>query len=323
MGRRLAYAFVLIQLVCVAAQAQKRQISASSLAPATSDEVTEPWTELSIAKLGMSAERPISAGILHFPEFTRELVRLQWRSGDPVDIYIVRPKGIQKPRVILYLYSYLADSKRFTDEQWCKSATEGGFAAVGFVSALSGERYHGRPMKQWFVSELVESLGSTAHDVQMILDYLGTREDINAERVGMYGQGSGASIAILAASVDTRLVSLDLLNPWGDWPDWTKDSVIIPNNERADFLRPQFLAEAAKLDPIHILPTLKTQAIRIQQLGDDPVTPASARGRIAEAAPHQEEVIHYKDAAGFRKAWDGKHLWGWVKEQLQEPHRLP
>jgi X-Pro dipeptidyl-peptidase (S15 family) len=312
---RFAWLLVIVHLICAAAQAQKSDINSREVR--TSQNSEENWTELSVAKLGMNAEPSLSAGEVDFKDFTRELVRLQWRSDDPVDIYIVRPRGVQKPPVILYLYNYLADSKRFTDEQWCRTATESGFAAVGFVSALSGERYHGRPMKQWFVSELPESLATTTHDVQMILDHLETRKDLNATRVGMYGQGSGATIAILAASVDTRIVALDLLNPWGDWPDWMKSSGIIPSNERADFLRPQFLSQTHKLDPIEILPTLKTQAIRIQQLDDDPVTAASARQQIAAAAPHRDQVIEYKDAATFRKAWDEKQLWGWVKQQLQ------
>src|ERR1022692_4628664 len=75
----------------------------------------------------------------------------------------------------------------------------------GFVSALTGQRYHDRPMKEWFVSELPEALGSSVHDVQMILNYLADRNDLDMTRVGMYGQGSGGTIAILAASADPRL----------------------------------------------------------------------------------------------------------------------
>jgi hypothetical protein len=53
------------------------------------------------------------------------------------------------------------------------------------VSALNGHRYTYRPMKQWFVSELQEALGSSVHDVQMILNYLSTRDDLDMSRVGM------------------------------------------------------------------------------------------------------------------------------------------
>ena len=36
--------------------------------------------------------------------------------------------------------------------------------------------------------------------------------------------GSGAAIAILAAAIDPRLKALDLVDPWGDWPDWLAKS---------------------------------------------------------------------------------------------------
>jgi len=45
-----------------------------------------------------------------------------------------------------------------------------------------------------------------------------TRGDIDMDHVGMWADGSGAAIAILAASVDPRIKALDLLDPWGDWP---------------------------------------------------------------------------------------------------------
>jgi len=87
-------------------------------------------------------------------------------------------------------------------------------------------------MKQWFVSELQEALASSTHDVQMVLNYLDTRGDIDMEYIGVFGQGSGGSIAILAAAADPRISTLQLLDPWGDWPDWLKSSEAIPENER-------------------------------------------------------------------------------------------
>jgi hypothetical protein len=90
-------------------------------------------------------------------------------------LYVIRPSHIEKPPVVLYLYSYPSDTHRFLDNAYCQRVTGDGFAAVGFVSALTGQRYHGRPMKQWFVSELQESLVLSVHDVQMVLNYLARR----------------------------------------------------------------------------------------------------------------------------------------------------
>jgi hypothetical protein len=278
----------------------------------------EDWTALSVKGLGWQPLPPMPGGTVERPEFTREFIRLQWRRGDPVDIFVVLPHGVRKPRVILYLYGFPNDSARFTSDSWCKGAVEKGFAAVGFVSALTGERYRGRPIKEWFVSELQESLGTTTHDVQMILNYLDQRGDLNTERVGMYAQGSGASIAILAASVDSRIAVVDLLNPWGDWPDWLKQSALIPEDQRSAFLRPEFLDKVAPLDPVRILPKLTTQ-VRLQQVGDDAITLAAARERIAAALPHGAELLQSENWAAYRKVWEEKKLWNWIKEQFDRP----
>ena len=92
---------------------------------------------------------------------------------------MLKPKGVKKPPVILNLYGFPTDTDPYKNEIFDTALTKDGFAAVGFVSALTGHRYHDRPMKEWFLSDLQESLGTTAHDVQMILDYLAARGDLN------------------------------------------------------------------------------------------------------------------------------------------------
>jgi hypothetical protein len=301
--------FVFLVSLLVASAAVSEQLS-------TKHESGEDWTSLSVKGLGLQSLPPMPGGTVERPEFTREFVRLQWRSGDPVDIFVILPHGVRKPHVILYLYGYPSDLTRFTNDQWCKAATAGGFAAVGFVSALTGERYHGRPMKEWFVSELQESLGKSTHDVQKVVDYLEGRGDLTAERVGMYAQGSGASVAILTASVDPRIAVLDLLNPWCDWPDWLKQSALVPENERPAYLHSEFLKRVEMLEPVQILPKLNTQILRVQQTADDLITPKTAREKMAAAIPHGAQIMQYDNWTSYRKAWQEKNLWEWIKEQL-------
>src|SRR5262249_23149979 len=125
---------------------------------------------------------PLEEG--NFPEYTSELIRADWRSWDPFDFWIIKPVGVKKPPVILYLYSYPTSTHRYTDPEFCKFVTKNGFAAVGFVSALTADRFIARPMKEWFVSELQESLATSVHDVQLILNYLADRGDVDLMRVG-------------------------------------------------------------------------------------------------------------------------------------------
>jgi len=278
----------------------------------------EDWSSLSLATSELIPERPLlGEKDGDDPQFVRELLQVQWRQGDPIDLYVIRPKGVVKPPAILYLYSYPSETDIFRDDAFCTAATRDGFAAIGFVSALTGHRYTNRPMKEWFVSELQEALGSSVHDVQMILNYLSTRDDLDMSRVGMFGVGSGGAIAILAAAADPRIKTIDLIDPWGDWPEWLAKSSLIPEAERPNYLKPDFLKKVAPLDPVEWLPRLKSQRVRIQQVLDDSVTPRTAQERIKAAAPATAQIVAFDTTEQFSGAVSGDKVVQWVKDQLR------
>jgi pimeloyl-ACP methyl ester carboxylesterase len=284
----------------------------------------EDWTKLTVDRSVMPmlvAGVPLG-GDYETPQFTREEVRLQWRVGDPIDIWVVKPRGVEKPRVALYLYSFPSDIDRFRDDSWCLGATQKGLAAVGFISALTGERFRDRALTEWFIPELQESMASSAHDVQLIIDYLARRGDLNVDGVGMFGQGSGGAIAILAAAADPRIRAIDLLDPWGDWPDWLKSSPEIPEPLRSSLLTADFLKKVSYVEPISVLPELKGRALRVQQILDYPNTPPAARDKIAAAVP-LDELVQFKDRAAHYESWKATGLSGWLADQLMPKTQPP
>jgi hypothetical protein len=268
----------------------------------------------------LHANTPLLGEKDNYPDFTRELLQLQWRSGDPIDLYVILPKGAKKPPVILYLYSYPNDTDTFRDEDFCKLVTKNGFAAIGFVSALTGHRYRDRPMREWFISELRESLVSSVHDVQMILNYLATRGDVDMDRVGMFGEGSGATIAILTATAEPRIKVLDLLDPWGDWPDWLAKSLLIPKEERANYLKPEFLKGVESLDAVRWLPQLQSRRMQLQDVLYEKVTPRTAKKRIESAMPASAPIVRYKNSQALADRTSGGKFFDWVKEQVRLAH---
>jgi acetyl esterase/lipase len=253
------------------------------------------------------------------PDYTLEFLELEWRLGDPIHLVVIKPAGVKKPPAILYLHSFPSETDLLVNPNFCKFATKNGFAAVGFVSALTGHRYHSVPMREWFVSNLDQALGSSVHDVQLVLDYLSKRGDFDMDRVGMFGDGSGATIAILAAAVDSRIKVLDLLDPWGDWPSWMAKSTLIPENERPNFTKPDFLQKVAPLDPVQWLPQLNGRTVRLQEVLDVTVTPEVARKKIEAAMPPTADIVHYQDRKIFLNnvSQKGTAL-DWMKERLQK-----
>ena len=265
----------------------------------------------------LKAVQPLAEVVIDKPRYTVELLQLQWRTGDPIDLYVMKPKRVANPPVILYLYGYPTDTDIFRNDDYDALVTENGFAAVGFVSALTGHRYHDRPMKEWFLSELQESLAKSAHDVQMVLTYLASRGDLDMNRVGMFAQGSGASIAILASAVDPRIKVLEVMDPWGDWPTWMATSPFVPEDEREQYLKPQFLNALHPLEPVDLLPRIQAKKVRLDLQLFETATPQAAKGELRAAAPASSNIPLYKDTEEFKAAFEhGKNLL-WIQYELE------
>jgi len=300
------------------------QISPAQLAPTPRpapdtrfEDVHEDWTSPALSNSHLVPARPLDAVLTNRRAYTEEMVRVQWRLGDPIDLYVIKPSGVKNPPVILYLYGYPTDTEVFRREVYDELVTKNGVAAVGFVSALTGHRYHDRPAKQWFLSELQECLATSTHDVQMVLNYLAARGDLDMNRVGMFAQGSGASIAILASAVDPRIKVLEALDPWGDWPTWMATSPFVPEDERADYVKPEFSKKVSTLEPVEWLPKIQAKKFRLDIEIFDTNTPKAVKEKLRAAVPTGGSVELYKNMDEFKAAFqDGKNL-EWIQHELQ------
>jgi len=279
--------------------------------------VHEDWTTPALTTSTLKAIPPLLGYPSDFPTYTMELNEVQWRAGDPLDLYVIKPKGVKKPPVIVYLYSYNYDTDVFKSPAWQRAVTKDGFAAVGFCTALTGHRYHDRPLRQWFVSELQESLADSAHDVQMVLNYLAGRDDLDMNRVGIFAEGSGASIAILASAVDPRIKAIDAVGPWGDWPAWMANSPFVPKNERDDYVKPDYLKKVAALDPVTWVSKVQAAKFRLQDATFDPTTPKASQEKLRAAVPASATVVVYNTPQELNAARDHNKVIDWLRDALR------
>ncbi|HXA00151.1 MAG TPA: alpha/beta hydrolase [Candidatus Dormibacteraeota bacterium] len=284
----------------------------------------EDWTDLSLRSSSLRMKRPVLAESDDVPGtgFIRERYEVTWRSKDPFDLYVIRPRGVTRAPVILYLYSFPEDTDQFKNNSWCEDAVSGGYAAIGFVGAVTGHRTRYRLPKEWFVSEMQESLGSTVHDVQLILDYVATRKDLDAGRVAMFGSGSGGAVAILTSAVDPRIKVVDLMGPWADWPTWVAETKILRDDERATFAKPEFLAKVAPLEPVSWLPKSKAKALRIQDVRGNKSMPDKAQENLEAAAPDFAVVNQYGNGRAFLANTQPARLFEWMKDELKPDAKL-
>jgi len=306
-------------LLSASSLAQSEPAFITSLKDPRFNGVEEDWTSPALATSHLKPVQPLVGAVDEQPGYSVSLIRVQWRRSDPIDLWLAKPAGVKKPPVILYLYGYPSDTDIFKNPEWQKFTTSGGFAAVGFVTALTGHRYHDVPWANWFISELPESLAVSAHDVQMVLNYLESRGDLDIDRVGLFGQLSGASVGILASAVDPRIKVLDMFDPWGDWPTWMDKSPFVPESERADYIKPEFLSKVASLEPVGWMPKVQAKKFRLQQRSFERETPLPSKQKLQAAVPSSATVVMYKTDAEFAQATgdEGEKSLDWIKRELK------
>ena len=95
-------------------------------------------------------------------------------------------------------------------------------------------------------------------------------------------------------------------------------SSLIPESERPNYLKPEFLRKVVPLDPLVWLPQLKSQHIRLQQVLDDSVTPKAVQKRIRAAAPKAAQVVTFNSTKQFSRAESGDKISQWAKDQLRQ-----
>lgn len=321
MHRFQLFAFMLASAVFVAGQSHSPTAADGPVIPYLAGTPTEPLPErydvLTVERTQFMKAVVEMGQTATYPAYIEELLRVTWRQNDPIDVSIVKPIGITRPPVVIFLYGYGSDPDKFLNPQFCVTLAKKGFASVGFQTALTGPRYHDRPLKKWFVSELPESIGASVHDVQLMIDYLETRGDLDTSRIGIFGQGSGGAIGILAATADRRIKAIDVMNPWGDWPDWLSNSPVVPDEERTAYTSSAFLGSVAPLDPLRWMEHLKDRPFRLQQTLFDPATPEKVRKKMQEALPKNGQLATYSDRDSYiaNVSHNGQML-AWMQDQL-------
>src|SRR5262249_25239639 len=119
------------------------------------------------------------------------------------------------------------------------------------------------------------------------------------------------------AAADPRIKVLDLISPWGDWPNWLAKSSLIPEAERANYLKPDFLKKVQNLDPVKWIPELRGREVRLQYIDTVKVTPEAAKKTVESAAPANVKVVRYADSKEFfRNVAAGGKAFDWIKQQL-------
>jgi len=90
----------------------------------------------------------------------------------------------------------------------------------------------------------------------------------------------------------------------------------VPEDERPEYVKPDFLKKAAMLDPLAWLPKIQAKKFRLDDQLFDTETPKSAKEKLRAAVFPGASVMFYKNMDEFKAAFqDGKNL-RWIQHEL-------
>src|SRR5262249_13029702 len=101
--------------------------------------------------------------------------------------------------------------------------------------------------------------------------------------------------------------------------DWLANSALVPQAERETYAKPAFLAKVDPVDPVHSLPKLQTQKLRIQIVKDEAANPVACHEKTEKAAPANAVLFMFDDSISLLPSAGGGKLFDWIKLQLHNP----
>jgi hypothetical protein len=80
-------------------------------------------------------------------------------------------------------------------------------------------------------------------------------------------------------------------------------SPFVPEDERAEYVKPDFLKKVAALEPVDWLPKIQAKKFRLDNELFETNTPKAAKEKLRAAAPAGASVFLYKNMEEFKAAF--------------------
>ncbi len=259
---------------------------------------TLTWEDLQAA-YAYDASAPLEADAAEASDvgaWTEQLVSFNSADGQRVPAVLFRPKDIDKPPCMLFLHGYGGEkgNARFAAAIMIPQ----GFAVLAIDARLHGER--AEPDKALLsVEGLAGSdrpMVATVIDNRRALDYLQTREDLDAEKIGVMGVSMGGMLGGVLAGVDERVDAAALIVAGGSWALVAATS----SHPSAVRLREAGLAQEdiAKItfvmDPVNFVGEIAPRPLLMVNGLGDRIIPRECAVALHEAAGDPQEIIWYE-----------------------------
>ena len=100
---------------------------------------------------------------------------------------------------------FLATMRTFADRGFATAAIDARHHGARITRGAGNDQYYAAMIETFRTGQGRPYLYDTAWDVMRLVDYLATRSDVDATRIGLMGISKGATEAYIAAAVDPRI----------------------------------------------------------------------------------------------------------------------
>ena len=91
----------------------------------------------------------------------------------------------------------------------------------------------------------------------------------------------------------------------------------MPEDERAEYVKPEFLKKAATLEPVEWLPKIQAKRFRLQDAIFETNTPKLAKEKLRAAAPTGATVLVYQTPEEFNTVVRNQRDLEWIQRELR------
>lgn len=210
--------------------------------------------------------------------------------GERVPAVLIRPTAAERPPCVLFLHG-LGGSKR--DAEFAAAAlAPQGIAVLAIDAALHGDRAQGALELTPDFAAVGGPLVRTVIDNRRAIDYIATRDDVNAARVVLVGVSMGAILGSVVAGVDERVDAAALLVGGGDWDQLlaTSEHPLV-QRLRAAGAGPGMMAH---VDPINFAGHISPRPVLLVNGTQDMIVPRAAAEALQAAVAEPREIIWYE-----------------------------
>ncbi len=233
--------------------------------------------------------------------FIGETIHFRSANEQLVPATLCRPQNVAKPPVIICLHGLGGDGKSF-------ATVLGSFLCPAGVAVIAIDaQYHGERKvagKAMFSADLATSVAAfrqTIIDNRRALDYLATREDLDATRLGLLGASMGGIMGTVLTAVDQRVHSAFLVVGGGDLVGLFLASM----HPAADDVRKalQGMAEQARpalayIEPTNFAAHISPRPLQMLNGNDDQIMPKACAQALYDAARDPKRIVWYNGGAG-------------------------